>query len=220
MVSKLTPLTDELYGYLGRHRSADDRVLEELREETVARFGDASRMQTAPEQGTFLHLLTAVLGAKTAVEIGVFTGHSSIQIARGLAPGGKLLCYDVSEEFTQVARRYWERAGLSDRIQLTLGPAVASLASLPADASIDFAFIDADKTNYISYYEAIIPRLRPNGVLAVDNVLWSGRVIDDTDQSPDTVAIRACNEHILADPRVESVMMHVADGLTLVRKLP
>jgi caffeoyl-CoA O-methyltransferase len=219
-VSKLTPLTDELHGYLCRHRTADDRVLEELRDETVALFGDAGRMQTAPEQGTFLRLLTAILGATTAVEIGVFTGHSSIQIARGLAPGGKLLCYDVSEEYTQVARRYWDRTGLGDRIQLTLGPAVDSLASLPAEACIDFAFIDADKTNYISYYEEIVPRLRPNGVLAVDNVLWSGRVIDAADQSPDTVAIRACNEHILADPRVESVMMHIADGVTLVRKLP
>ncbi len=219
-MSKLTPLTDELHSYLCRHRSADDPILEGLRDETVASFGDASRMQTAPEQGTFLRLLTAILGTKTAVEIGVFTGHSSIQIARGLAPGGKLLCFDISEEYTQVARRYWERAGLSDRIELTLGSAVDSLASLPASASIDFAFIDADKTNYIRYYEAIVPRLRPNGVLAVDNVLWSGRVIDDTDQSADTVAIRACNEHILADARVESVMMHVADGLTLVRKLP
>lgn len=219
-MSKLTPLTDELHAYLCRHRTADDPVLEELRDETIALFGDASRMQTAPEQGSFLRLLTAILGTKTAIEIGVFTGHSSIQIARGLAPGGRLLCYDVSEEYTAVARRYWERTGLSDRIELTLGPAVDALASLPADASIDFAFVDADKTSYISYYEAIVPRLRPNGVLAVDNVLWSGRVIDAADQSPDTVAIRACNEHILADTRVESVMMHVADGLTLVRKLP
>jgi caffeoyl-CoA O-methyltransferase len=128
VVSKLTPLTDELYGYLGRHRSADDSILEELRDETVALFGDASRMQTAPEQGTFLRLLTAILQAKTAVEIGVFTGHSSIQIARGLAPGGKLLCYDVSEEFTQVARRYWERAGLSDR---------GRLAGFPARRNVD-----------------------------------------------------------------------------------
>jgi caffeoyl-CoA O-methyltransferase len=194
--------------------------LEDLRTETVTLFGEASRMQTAPEQGTFLRLLTAILGTKTAVEVGVFTGHSSIQIARGLAPGGTLLCFDVSEEYTRVARRYWERAGVSGRIELTLGSAVESLRSLPAEAFIDFAFIDADKTNYIAYFEAIVPRLRPNGVLAVDNVLWSGRVIDPSDQSADTVAIRACNEHILADDRVESVMMHVADGLTLVRKLP
>lgn len=220
-MSKLTPLTEELHEYLCRYRSAtDDPVLRELREETVRRFGDASRMQTAPEQGSFLRLLTGILGTKTAVEIGVFTGHSSIQIARGLAPGGKLLCFDVSEEYTAVARRYWEQAGLSDRIQLTLGSAIDSLASLSAETAIDFAFIDADKTNYIAYYEAIVPRLRPNGVLAVDNVLWSGRVIDPADQSPDTVAIRACNEHILADHRVESVMMHIADGLTLVRKRP
>ena len=219
-MSKLTPLTDELHEYLCRHRTADDPALEELRNETVARFGDASRMQTAPEQGSFLRFLTAILGAKTAVEIGVFTGHSSIQIAKGLAPGGRLLCFDVSEEYTAVARKYWERTGVSDRIELTLGSATDSLAKLPADVSIDFAFIDADKGNYVNYYEAIVPRLRPNGVLAVDNVLWSGRVVDATDQSADAVAIRACNEHILADPRVESVMMHVADGLTLVRKLP
>ena len=219
-MSKLTPLTDELNEYLCRHRTADDPLLEQLRAETLSLFGDASRMQTAPEQGTFLRLLTAILGTKTALEIGVFTGHSSIQIARGLAPGGRLLCFDVSDEYTQVARRYWERASLSDRIELKLGSAVDSLASLPAETSIDFAFIDADKANYVAYYEAIVPRLRPNGVMAVDNVLWSGRVIDPNDQSLDTVAIRACNEHILADDRVESVMMHVADGLTLVRKLP
>ena len=219
-MSKLTPLTDELNEYLCRHRTVDDPLLEQLRAETLSLFGDASRMQTAPEQGTFLRLLTAILGTKTALEIGVFTGHSSIQIARGLAPGGRLLCFDVSDEYTQVARRYWERASLSDRIELKLGSAVDSLASLPAETSIDFAFIDADKANYVAYYEAIVPRLRPNGVMAVDNVLWSGRVIDPNDQSLDTVAIRACNEHILADDRVESVMMHVADGLTLVRKLP
>jgi predicted O-methyltransferase YrrM len=219
-VSKLTPLTDELHEYLCRHRSSDDQILEDLRVETVSRFGEASRMQTAPEQGTLLRLLTSILDAQLAVEIGVFTGHSSVQIARGLAPGGKLLCFDISEEYTQVARRYWERAGLRERIQLTLGSALDSLAALPSDASIDFAFIDADKGNYIAYYETIVARLRPNGLLAVDNVLWSGRVIDPADQSPDTVAIRACNEHILQDRRVESVMVHVADGLTLVRKLP
>lgn len=219
-MSKLTPLTDELYDYLRRHRSPDDALLEELRQETASLFGDAIRMQTAPEQGTFLRLLAGITSAQLAVEVGVFTGHSSLQIARGLAPGGRLLCFDNSEEYTQVARRYWERAGLTQQIELTLGSAVDSLAALPSNLLIDFAFIDADKSNYIAYYEAIVSRLRPNGLLAVDNVLWSGRVIDQQDQTADTVAIRACNEHILADSRVESVMTHVADGLTLVRKLP
>ena len=218
-MSKFTALTDELYDYLCLNRSADDPLLDELRAETVHTFGEASRMQTAPEQGTLLRLLTALISTQVAVEVGVFTGHSAIQIARGLGDGGRLLCFDISEEFTDLARMYWDKAGLSDKVKLTLGPAVASLQALPTDLSIDFAFIDADKSNYVAYYEEIVPRLRPNGLLAVDNVLWSGNVIDANDQSEDTVAIRACNKHILADARVESVMLPVADGLTLVRKL-
>jgi caffeoyl-CoA O-methyltransferase len=217
-VSKFTALTDDLYGYLCAHRTADDSLLDELRAETISQFGEESRMQTAQEQGTLLRLLTSLVGAELAVEVGVFTGHSSIQIARGLTAGGRLLCFDVSEEYTSMARRYWEKAALSDRVELTLRPAVDSLKALPMDANIDFAFIDADKANYVAYYEEIVERLRPNGLLAVDNVLWSGNVIDAGDQSEDTVAIRACNEHILADERVESVMLPVADGLTLVRK--
>lgn len=218
-MSKFTALTDELYDYLCQNRSTDDSILEELRAETITKFGDASRMQTAPEQGTLLGLLTSLVSTQVAVEVGVFTGHSSIQIARGLDEGGRLLCFDVSKEYTDVARRYWGKAGVSDNVELTLGPAVAALQALPTDLSIDFAFIDADKPNYVAYYEEIVPRLRANGLLAVDNVLWSGNVIDASDQSEDTVAIRACNEHILADDRVESVMLPVADGLTLVRKM-
>ncbi len=217
-MSKFTSLTDELYEYLCGHRSHDDSLLDELREETSRRFGEASRMQTAPEQGTLLRLLTSLVGTRLAVEVGVFTGHSSIQIARGLEIGGRLLCFDVSAEYTDVARSYWDKSGLTERINLTLGPALKSLNSLPADTVIDFAFIDADKTNYIAYYDAIVPRLRPNGLLAIDNVLWGGRVIDRDDLSDDTAAIRAFNEHILDDDRVESVMTPVADGLTLARK--
>ncbi len=217
-MSKFTALTDELYEYLCSHRSHDDSLLDELREETSRRFGEASRMQTAPEQGTLLRLLTSLVGTRLAVEVGVFTGHSSIQIARGLDVGGRLLCFDVSAEYTDVARRYWDRSGLTERISLTLGPALESLNSLPSDTVIDFAFIDADKTNYIAYYDAIVPRLRPNGLIAIDNVLWGGRVIDRDDLSDDTAAIRAFNEHILGDERVDSVMTPVADGLTLARK--
>ena len=150
--------------------------------------------------------------------MGTFTGYSALCIARGLAPGGKLICCDVSEEWTAIARKYWQRAGLADRIDLRLAPAVETLRSLPAGEWIDFAFIDADKANYANYYEEILARMRPGGLIVFDNVLWMGQVVNPDDQSDNTTALRALNDQVAADPRVECVMIAVSDGLTLARK--
>jgi len=175
-------------------------------------------MQVALEQGAFLGMLTRLLGVRNAVEIGTFTGYSAICIARGLADGGRLLCCDVSEEWTTIAKRHWARAGLDDRIELRLGPAIDTLNALPQTPDIDLAFIDADKPSYQRYYEALLPRLRQNGLIVFDNVLWFGNVIDPSKTDESTVAIRTLNDLVVADERVEAVMLPVADGLTLARK--
>jgi caffeoyl-CoA O-methyltransferase len=174
-------------------------------------------MQIAPEQAPFLTFLARLLGARQAVEIGTFTGLSSLSIARGMAPDGRLVCFDVSEEFTVIARGYWEKAGLTDRIELRLGPAAELLTTLPDEPHLDLAFIDADKTGYPTYWEALVPRMRPGGVIVVDNVLQSGRVLAPGD--PDAAAIVAFNDIVLADERVDSVMIPMADGLTLARRV-
>jgi caffeoyl-CoA O-methyltransferase len=158
------------------------------------------------------------VGARNAVEVGVFTGYSSICVARALAPGGRLLACDVSEKFTSVARRYWERAGVADRIDLRLAPATETLRALPTEATIDFAFVDADKTGYPVYYEELVTRMRPGGLIVLDNVLRSGRVVDPSQQHEADIAIRAVNDTIAADPRVDSVMLPVRDGVTLARR--
>jgi caffeoyl-CoA O-methyltransferase len=213
-------LTDEMADYVVAHSAPFDEVQRDLVEETAA-LGPPSGMQIGAEQGALLTLLCRAIGARRAVEVGTFTGMSSLCIARGLADGGSLLCCDINEEWTAIARRAWERAGLSDRITLRLAPALDTLRSLPAeDSPIDFAFLDADKGGYRAYAEELIPRLRPGGVLAVDNVLWSGRVLPSSgDDTADTEHIRAFNDWLAADPRVDSVLLPVADGLTLaVRK--
>jgi caffeoyl-CoA O-methyltransferase len=150
--------------------------------------------------------------------VGTFTGYSALCIARGLQPGGRLLCLDVSEEWTRVGRRHWDQAGVGDRIELRIGPAADALQALPADPPIDLAFIDADKTGYRTYYDAIVDRLRPGGVVLLDNVLWGGSVVDAANTEADTEAIRAVNAHVAADPRVEAVMLPISDGLTLARR--
>ena len=177
-------------------------------------------MQVAAEQGTLLGLLVAAIGARRVLEVGTFTGYSALCMARALAPEGRLLACDVSEEFTSIARRYWKQAGLSDRIELRLGPALVTLRSLPTEEAFDFAFVDADKENQGAYYEEILRRLRPGGLLALDNVFWGGRVALPEYDDPSTLAIRALNDRIANDARVQSVMLAVSDGLTLVRKLP
>jgi caffeoyl-CoA O-methyltransferase len=164
-----------------------------------------------------MNLLVRVTGARSAIEIGTFTGYSAICIARALPPGGALLCCDSSEEWTALARRYFERAGVADRITLKIAPALATLAALPADQTFDFAFIDADKVSYRKYYEELLPRMRPNGLIVFDNVLWMGAVVDPGDAGDDTRALRELNDFIAADSRVQAVMISVSDGLTIAR---
>ncbi len=217
MHDKFISMTSELYEYLVAHRSARDPLLAELAEET-ARLGGISLMQIAPEQGSFMTLLARAVGARSALEIGTFTGYSALCIARGLADDGRLLCCDVSEEWTAIGRRYWARAGVDRKIELRLGPALDTLRALPAATEFDFVFIDADKENYRNYYDEILPRLRPNGLVLFDNVLWMGQVVHGSDDDPSTRAIRALNDAIAADPRVEAVMLAVSDGLTIARK--
>src|SRR5262245_59203601 len=175
-------------------------------------------MQVAPEQAAFLTWFTATIGVRQAVEVGTFTGLSALSIARGLAPGGQLVCFDISEEYTSIARRYWARAGVADRIELRLGPAAQTLASLPDEAHLDFAFIDADKTGYPDYWSALVPRMRPGGVIAIDNVLRHGRIVDPDPDDPNTAAMVAFNDMVVADDRVDAVMVPLADGVTLARR--
>ena len=214
---KTVAVTPEVHEYLVAHGTPPDAVQRSLIEATAA-LGAVSGMQIAPEQGAFMTLLAQIVGVRFAVEVGTFTGYSSIAIARGLAPGGRLLCLDVSEEWTAIARQHWADAGLDDRIDLQIGPAADSLRALPADPPIDLAFIDADKPGYRTYYDEIVERLRPGGVVLLDNVLWDGAVADPTAQDDNVVAIRAVNDHVVADDRVDVVMLPIADGLTIARR--
>src|SRR5580693_3725840 len=178
MTRRSEQLSEELQNYLVAHSAAPDDVLRQLADETAARFPEAAGMQIGPEQGTFMTLVTQLTGAGQALEIGTFTGYSSICIARGLTTDGRLTCCDVSEEWTSVARRYWGMAGLSDRIDLQLRPAAETLGALPAGQEFDLAFIDADKGGYIGYWDDVVPRMRSGGLILVDNTLYSGQVAD------------------------------------------
>jgi caffeoyl-CoA O-methyltransferase len=211
-------LSPEIHGYLLEHTNPVDDVQQWLIDETHRRVGDWAGMQIAPEQGAFMTTFTRILGVRRAVEIGTFTGYSALCIARGLEPGGRLLCCDVSEEWTAIGRDGWARAGVDDRIDLVIAPAIETLQALPTDEPIDLAFVDADKTGYAAYYEELLARLRPNGVILVDNTLWGGAVIDPERVDDDTAAIRAFNDRVAADERVESVILTIGDGLTLIRK--
>ncbi|GGO03164.1 O-methyltransferase [Micromonospora parathelypteridis] len=215
MTTKSIPLTDELHAYLIAHGSPPDEIIRDLAEETRSVLPEHATMQVAPEQAAFLTFLTRLLDVRQAVEVGTFTGLSSLAIARGLPEGGRLTCFDISEEFTGIARRYWERAGVQDRIDLRIGPAGDRLRELPYERHLDFAFIDADKTGYPVYWAELVPRMRPGGVIAVDNVLRGGRVIAPRDANDRAIA--AFNDEVLADVRVDPVMLPIADGLTLAR---
>jgi caffeoyl-CoA O-methyltransferase len=214
---KTRHLSPELHEYLVAHGTPPDEVQQSLIDAT-RQLGDVARMQVAPEQGALLTLLARVVDARQAIEVGTFTGYSSLCIARGLAPGGRLLCCDVSEEWTAIAREHWKRAGVADQIDLRIAPAIDTLQDVPAGPVVDLAFIDADKAGYVDYWDALVPRLRPGGLLLVDNVLWSGRVVDATAADRDTEAIRRFNDHASADHRVDLVMLPIADGLTMARK--
>ena len=216
-MNKNLALTEPQYAYLSRMRSrAGDPLLAELRRETEA-LGEISVMLATEEQGDFFTLLVGALRAESALEIGTFTGFSSLCIARGLRPGGRLLCCDVSAEWTAIARRFWKKAGVSDRIELRLGPAAETLAALEPERTFDFVFIDADKTGYDRYYELVLPRVRAGGLIVFDNMLSHGRVVDPQDERDR--ALDALNRKLAADPRVESVLLPVADGLNFCRKL-
>jgi predicted O-methyltransferase YrrM len=214
--NKSIVMTNSLYDYLLSVSLREPEVLQQLREETAGHpYGG---MQIAPEQGQFMALLAELTGARSVLEVGVFTGYSSTCLALALPPEGRLTACDLSEEYTAVARRYWERAGVAGRIELRLGPALDTLDALLTEGragSYDLAFIDADKANYDGYYERALRLLRVGGLLLVDNVLWSGRVADPSVADADTAAIRALNEKIHADPRVRISLLPVADGLTL-----
>jgi predicted O-methyltransferase YrrM len=210
-------LTQDLHGYLVAHIPPLDDVQRDLIAETEA-LGGISMMQIAPEQGAFMTLLTRLIGARRAVEVGTFTGYSAISIARGLPDDGSLLCCDVSEEWTAIARKYWGRAGVDDKIELRIAPALETLRSLPTGEHFDLAFIDADKENYPNYYEEVLARLRPNGVILVDNTLWMGAVLDPNATDEQTKTIRAFNDAVATDDRVDSVILTIGDGLTLARK--
>jgi caffeoyl-CoA O-methyltransferase len=211
-------LSSDLHAYLLAHGTPPDAPLRGLIDETHAKVAGLAMMQIAPEQGAFMTMLTQLLGVRFAVEVGTFTGYSALCIARGLAPGGRLLCCDVSDEWTAIGKPYWEAAGVADRIDLRIAPALDTLRGLPAEPHIDLAFIDADKPNYARYYDELLPRLSPNGVILVDNVLWSGAVIDPSVTDANTVAIRAFNDRVAADDRVDVVMLPISDGLSLIRR--
>ncbi len=210
-------LTAELGDYLVAHGTPPDDVQRELIAETAA-LGPVAGMQVAPEQGAFLTILTRAIAARHAIEIGTFTGYSALCVASGLPADGTLLACDVSEEWTAIGRRYWEKAGVADRIDLRIGPALETLAKL-ADADLfDLAFIDADKPNYWNYYEALLPHMRANALILVDNVLWGGNVVNPDATDDNSRAIRAFNDRLAQDDRVEKVMLPVSDGLTIARK--
>jgi caffeoyl-CoA O-methyltransferase len=218
MASGSEHLRPNLHEYLVAHSSPPDALLRDLIAETAARFPDRVIFQIGPEQGTFMTMLTSLMGARQVVEVGTFTGYSSLCLARGLADGGKLLCCDVSEEWTSVARKYWEKAGLTDRIELRLGPALGTLRALPADEAFDVAFIDADKLSYPKYWTELVPRVRSGGLIMVDNTFSHGRVLDAGNDNPSVIAVRAMNDHAAADERVELIMLPIGDGLTVALK--
>jgi len=212
-------LTDSLYDYLLSVSLREPDLLRQLREETAT--DPAARMQISPEQGQFMALLARLMGARRCLEIGVFTGYSSLALALALPEDGRILACDVSERWTAVARRYWAAAGVAHKIELKLATALETLERLLGSGAVgtfDFAFIDADKENYVGYYERVLELLRPGGLVVVDNTLWSGRVADPENAEADTVAMRHFNEQLHRDERVDLSLVPVGDGLTLARK--
>lgn len=221
MSNRTLGLDERLYDYLLAVSVSESPLLRELREETAAL--PEARMQIAPEQGQMLRLLVELVGARRALEVGVFTGYSSLCMVSALPADGYLLACDVSEPYTSVARRYWQRAGVESRVDLRLGPALQTLDGRLAEGeadSYDFAFIDADKENYRGYYERALRLLRSGGLLAVDNALWGGSVADPTDESNSTNAIRELNQWVHADSRVSSSLVPIGDGMLLAIKRP
>ncbi|MTE18870.1 O-methyltransferase [Streptomyces sp. TRM43335] len=214
---KRPPQTPELHRYVLDHNPPLDPVLSELVETTRARHPDAARMQSAREQAPLLAFLVRLIGARRIVEVGTFTGFSSLAMAQAMPEDGRLIACDVSEEWTALAREAWRRAGVEERVDLRLAPALETLRALPAEPWIDLSYLDADKDNYIHYWEELVPRTRPGGLLVADNVLYRGEVADPG-ATGNAAAIRAFNEHVAADGRTEAVLLTVADGVTIARR--
>jgi predicted O-methyltransferase YrrM len=220
MANKTLGLDPQLYQYLLSVSLNEPEILTKLREETAQH--PMSNMQIAPEQGQFMALLVQLIGAKKTLEVGVFTGYSSLVIALALPPAGKIVACDVDPDYTAIARRYWEQAGVADKIDLRIAPALETLEQLIQQGqanTFDFAFIDADKRNYFNYYEYALQLVRPGGLIVIDNVLWSGRVADPQDTDKRTQAIRDFNQKLSQDPRVKISLLPIADGLTLAMKI-
>jgi predicted O-methyltransferase YrrM len=219
MSARTIPLDDRLYDYLLRVSLRETDVMRRLRDETAKMPGGG--MQVSPEQAQFMAFLVEAIGARHALEIGVFTGYSSLAVASALPEGGRLVACDVNDEWTRIARKYWREANVEQRIELRLGNGVDTLDALSKegrDETFDFAFVDADKENYVAYYERCLRLVRRGGIIAFDNVLWSGRVADPTDKSASTAALRDLNERISHDTRVSLTLLPIGDGLTLARR--
>ncbi|HEX9208076.1 MAG TPA: class I SAM-dependent methyltransferase [Steroidobacteraceae bacterium] len=219
MTNRSISLTDSLYEYLLSVSLREPDPLRRLREETAALPN--ARMQIAPEQGQFMALLVRLMGARRCLEVGVFTGYSSLAVALALPDDGRIVACDLSEEWTTVARRYWSAAGVARKIDLRLAPALETLEGLLATGEaggFDFAFLDADKENYLRYYELALELVRPGGLIVADNTLWSGRVVDAANDEASTVALRRFNEQLHRDGRVDLSLVPIGDGLTLARK--
>ena len=209
-------LSPELHDYMVAHGTVPDSIQRGLIEATAA-LGGISIMQIAPEQGALMTMLVRLMGAKRAIEVGTFTGYSALCLARGLPEDGQLICCDVSDEWTKVGVPFWEEAGVRDRIDLRIAPALETLRSIKEDAAFDLAFIDADKPSYAAYVEELLRLVRPGGLILVDNVLWMGRVLDESANDENTLAIRAFNKKVANDPRLECVMLAISDGLSFLR---
>jgi caffeoyl-CoA O-methyltransferase len=209
-------LSSDLHAYMLAHGSELDSVQRGLIRATEA-LGGIAIMQIAPEQGALMTMLTRLMGARRAIEVGTFTGYSALCIAMGLPDDGKLICCDISEEWTATGIPFWEKAGVREKIDLRIGPAIDTLRAIDETDAFDLAFVDADKPSYAAYVEELIRLLRPGGLILVDNVLWGGNVIDDNAKDENTLAIRAFNETVAADERLECVMLAISDGLTFLR---
>ena len=219
MSTRTLPLTDTVYEYILAHSVREPPILARLREATAVLPG--AQMQIGPEQGQFMALLAKLIGARRCVEVGTYTGYSSLAVALALPADGKLVACDINAGTTSVARQFWREAGVEARIELRLQPALKTLDELLAEhglGSYDFAFIDADKVSYLAYYEKLLQLIRPGGLIAVDNTLWSGHVADSGHSDADTVALRAFNDHVHHDERVDLSLVPIGDGLTLLRK--
>jgi caffeoyl-CoA O-methyltransferase len=209
----------EIDAYSAAHSTGPDAEQQALQTVTRDRTGQASGMQIGDDQAVLMEMVVRAMGAQTAIEIGTFTGYSALAVARGLGADGRLLCCDVSEEWTSIARDAWEKAGVASRIELRLAPAIKTLRSLEPVEQFDFAFVDADKTGYLAYYEELLPRVRGGGLILFDNVLQGGRVIDDSANDESVAAIRSLNDTIVKDPRVSVILLPIGDGVSFVQKL-